>query len=412
MKLTSKARQARCRRVLVNGDVILPPQSQSVIPISAPLCNLSQPMSDTLLESRQFRLGLMIARTLIPSNQVQTYTCILNTTNEQKTLADGECLGHLEEADVCQIESFKPSPHSQPPSCPAVAQDSLKISNVSVVGELSAITPDRSEQVKSAIDEMISKLPPEITPEQRQQIVDLLWDYQDVLSVNDFDLGYTDMVSHKIDTGNHPPIKERLRRHPQAYLSAIDNEVNQMLSQGVIEPASSPWAANVVIVRKKDGKLRCAIDYRRLNQITKGDSYPLPHIDACLDALNGSSWFSTLDLRSGYWQVRQDPQDADKTAFITRRGCYRFKVLSFGLSGAPSLFQRLMNLVLAGLTWSIALVYLDDIVVFARNFEEHRLRLRTVLERLRVANLKVKPVKCQLFQRKIIFWDIWCPKKA
>jgi hypothetical protein len=165
MKVTSKARQARCRRVLVNGDVILLHQSQSVIQISAPLCNLSQLYSQTLRESRQFRLGLMIARTLIPSNQVQTYTCILNTTNEHKTLAHGECLGHFEGDDVCQTDSFKSSLHSQSSLCPDVAQNGLKMSNVSVAGEFSVATQNRHEQVKSASDEMISKLLLEITPE-------------------------------------------------------------------------------------------------------------------------------------------------------------------------------------------------------------------------------------------------------
>ena len=109
-----------------------------------------------------------------------------------------------------------------------------------------------------------------------------------------------------------------------------------------------------------------------MNSITKKNSFSLPRIDACLDALRGSTWFSTLDLRSGDWQVRQDPIDADKTAFVTRRGCFRFKVLSFGLTGAPSLFQRLMDMVMSGLTWTSALCYLDDIVVFV-------VKLRTAL---------------------------------
>ena len=198
----------------------------------------------------------------------------------------------------------------------------------------------------------------------------LLWAYQDVMSVDDFDLGYTNWASHVIDTGDSPPLREPLRRHPQAYLEAIDEQVDQMLQQEVIEPASSPWCSNIVLVRKRDNTLRVAIDYRRLNAVTRQDSYPLPRTDSCLDALNGSSWFTTIDLRAGFCQVRKDPKDADKTAFITRKGYFRFKVLSFGLTGAPSLFQRLMDLVLAGLTWSIALVYLDDIVIFSSSFEE------------------------------------------
>jgi hypothetical protein len=133
-----------------------------------------------------------------------------------------------------------------------------------------------------------------------------------MLSVNDFDIGHTDVVSHLIDTGNHPPIREALRRHPQVYTEEIDANVNKMLNQGVIEPCSSPWASNVVLVKKEDGTIRCAIDYRKLNNITKKDTYPLPRIDSCLDALQGFTWFPTLDLRSGYWQVKQDPTDAIK----------------------------------------------------------------------------------------------------
>jgi len=134
-------------------------------------------------------------------------------------------------------------------------------------------------------------------------------------------------------------------------MEELDAHDDRILQQGIVEPCASPWAANVVLVKKRDGSLPCAIDYRQLSKIARGDLYPFPCIDACLDTLQESSWFSTLDLRSGYWQVRQNPADADKTALITRRGSFRFKVLSFSLSGAPSYFQRLIDLVLAGLTW-------------------------------------------------------------
>jgi hypothetical protein len=129
-----------------------------------------------------------------------------------------------------------------------------------------------------------------------------------------------------------------------------------MLNQGVIEPCSSPWASNVVLVKKKDGTIRCAIDYRKLNNITKKDTHPFLELIPALMLLQGSTWFSTLDLRSIYWPVKQDPTDEDKTAVITRRGCFRFRILSFGLIGAPNLFQRLMDMVLSGLTWTSALV--------------------------------------------------------
>ena len=154
----------------------------------------------------------------------------------------------------------------------------------------------------------------------------------------------------------HRPFKQPLQRHPLAHLETIDKHVSEMLQNDVIEPAVSPWASNVVLVRKANGQLRFFVDYRQLNLHTYKDSYPLPRIETCLDSLGGSKFFSSLDLRSGYWQAAIDPGSADKTAFVTRRGTFRFKVFSFGLTNAPALFQRLMDLVLAGLTWEVCLV--------------------------------------------------------
>ena len=158
-----------------------------------------------------------------------------------------------------------------------------------------------------------------------------------------------------------------------------------------------------MLVKKSDGSLRFCIDYRQLNNLTVKDSYPLPRIDTCFDALGGAKFFSTLDLRQGYWQVENDPETADKTTFITRKGAFKLKVLPFGLCNAPAVFQRLMNLVMMGLTWEACLVFLDDIVVMSTTFEQHLERLRAVFERLRSANLKLKPSKCKLFQLKVKF---------
>jgi len=225
-------------------------------------------------------------------------------------------------------------------------------------------------------------------------------------------LGYTDILQHKIDTGSHEPIREALRRHPQAYLQHIDNEVENMLKANVIEPAHSEWASNVCLAKRKDGRLRFAIDFRRLNQITASDTYPLPRIDNCRDTLCGSAWYTSIDLRSEFWQVAQDPSDSDKTTFITRKGSFKFKVLPFGLKGLPGLFQRVMDLVLAGLTWQIRLVYIDDIIVFSRTIEEHLERLEEVFKRLADHKLKIKPSKLSLVQQELIFLVIVYQQKG
>ena len=253
------------------------------------------------------------------------------------------------------------------------------------------------------IQPVIDALPAEMEAEQRRRAEAFIQVNSELFSKSEYDIGRTNLVPHVIDTGSHRPIKQPLRRHPFAHLEVIDQTVADMLRHDIIEPAASPWASNVVLVRKSSGQLRFCLDYRSLNSVTYKDSYPLPRIDTCLDSLGGSKIFSTLDLRSGYWQARIDPASADKTAFVTRKGTFRFKVLSFGLSNAPALFQRLMDLVLAGLAWDICLVYLDDIIVMSETFDRHLERLEAVFDRLRRAGLKLHPSKSRLFQVRTKF---------
>ncbi|CAK1578305.1 unnamed protein product [Parnassius mnemosyne] len=173
--------------------------------------------------------------------------------------------------------------------------------------------------------------------------------------------------------------------------------IEGMVKDDVIEPSFSPWCSFVVLV-KKDGSMRFCIDYRRLNDVTKKDSYPLPRIDDTLNMLTGVKWFNTLDLKSGYWQVEIDPKDKEKTAFFTGKGLWQFRVMPFGLCNAPATFQRLMELVLTGLIGHVYLVYLDDIIIVGRTFEEHLQNLERVLMKIQSANLKLSPKTCSLFK--------------
>ena len=177
-----------------------------------------------------------------------------------------------------------------------------------------------------------------------------------------------------------------------------------MAEKGLIEPSYSAWSAPAIIVPKPDGSLRFCVDYRRLNELTVPDSHPLPRIDDTLDALGGSTWFSTLDLKSGFHKVSIAEEDRPKTAFsIPGCGLWQWRVLPFGLINSPSVFERLMERVFAGLTFLILLIYLDDIIVFSKTFEEHLINLRKVFERLNEANLKLNSKKCKLLCRKVSF---------
>lgn len=224
-----------------------------------------------------------------------------------------------------------------------------------------------------------------------------------VVSREKNDTGRTGVLKHKINTGTAQPIRMTPRRLPLARRTEAQQEVQRMLEAGVIRPSSSPWCFPAVLIRKKDGTMRFCVDFRKLNEVTVKDSYPLPRIDDVLDSLSGSTLFSALDLQSGYWQCEVKEKDRSKTAFSIGSGLYEFNVLPFGVCNGPATFQRLMDLILEGLNWEAALVYLDDVIVFGRTFEEHLERLLMVLNRLQSAGLKVNPRKCRLFHQKVEF---------
>ncbi|GBM25302.1 Retrovirus-related Pol polyprotein from transposon 412, partial [Araneus ventricosus] len=164
-----------------------------------------------------------------------------------------------------------------------------------------------------------------LNEEQRIAVRKLLNEFHDLFSICDADVGRCNMTQHRINTGDHPPIKQYPRRLPLARKEEAEHLVKEMVDNGIIEESSGPWASPIVLVKKKDGSTRFCVDYRKLNEITKKDSYPLPRIDDTLDALNGSQWFTTLDLKSGYWQVEVRPEDREKTAFTTGQGLWQFK---------------------------------------------------------------------------------------
>lgn len=193
------------------------------------------------------------------------------------------------------------------------------------------------------------------------------------------------------------------RRVPLHCKDEFDCELNSMLKRNIVEPSTSPWGAGVVIVIKKDGKLRFCVDNRGLNSVTRQDAYPLPRVDDSLDALGGAAWFSTVDLMSGYWQVEVHPDDRPKTVFVTRRELFQFNVLPFGLCNAPATFERVMESVLARLQYETCLVYLDDIIIFGSTFDHLLDRMGGVFDRLMEAGFKLKPKKCSLFAREVSF---------
>ena len=212
-------------------------------------------------------------------------------------------------------------------------------------------------------------------------------------------------MQFEIDTGDAAPKKLPVRRMPFTVRQEVARQLKMMQETGVIQPSNSPWASPVVLVRKKDGTHRLCVDYRELNSVTRADTFPLPRIDDLLDQLGKSTYFSTLNLATGYWQIRVHPNSQEKTAFVTPQGLYEFRVMPFGLTNAPGVFQRLMQCVLMGLNPEegpdFVAVYIDDIVIFSRTLEDHIDHLRLVFERLVETGLKLKPTKCQFVRKEV-----------
>lgn len=183
----------------------------------------------------------------------------------------------------------------------------------------------------------------------------------------------------------------------------LQKQISQLLEKGFIRPSKSPFGAPVMFVKKKDGSFRMVIDYRRLNDITIRNNYPLPLIDELLDQLRGSHYFSSLDMVSGYWQQKVAEKDVEKTAFTTKLGHFEFLVLPFGLKNAPSAFMKMVNDILQPYLGKFVLAYLDDILIFSKTKEEHLRHLRLILDLFRKHRLYAKPKKCEFMKTEINF---------
>lgn len=315
--------------------------------------------------------GICMARGLVQLREGCTNVLLTNFGNEVQHIAKGTVIASLN--DFVQVTELQTSETTE--------------------SDLQDV-----DSILAAID-----IEPGLLPSQKELIESLVREFAECFSTSS-KVRRTPIAKHRIivDESVRPIYQHPYRVSPQER-EVIGNQVKEMLKDDVIQPSASPWASPVVLVKKKDQTLRFCIDYRKLNSVTKRDVYPLPRIDDTLDRLRDAKYFSSLDLKSGYWQIEVDERDREKTAFVTPDGLYEFKVLPFGLCSAPATFQRMMDTVLSGLKWQSCLVYLDDVVVFSATFEQHMERLRAVLTAIKSADLTIKPQKCHFGFRELLF---------
>ena len=327
-----------------------------------------------------------------PSPDGKSCILISNFTGHTRCLEEGDVIGQATEADVVQNP------------IPGTPDSISRAFTITTSSESCPDDPqDRHVQRKQKLKEVL--VPPKLPPNEWETLVELLAAHHHVFCLEEGDRGETDLISMEIDTGDAYPRRQAPRRMPFAVREEVARQLSEMQTNRVIKPSKSPWASPVVLVRKRDGTHRFCVDYRALNSVTKPDSFPLPRIDELLDQLGKSKYFSTIDLASGFWQIRMHPTAQEKTAFITHQGLYEFRVMPFGLTNAPAVFQRLMQQVISPLNAvsgsDFVSVYLDDILVFSRTLDEHLKHLHVVIQRLAEVGLKLKPVKCRFAHQEL-----------
>jgi hypothetical protein len=312
------------------------------------------------------RYGVIMKTALVElEGRAELELILQNCDGYQKTLPRGIVIGIGEVINHATVSHVSEIPHSTHPTRNLTAAELAQL-------DFNPALPDKD----------------------RKALVSLLTKYGDCFGWDFKTTGNCTLEPFQIDTGANKPIYTPPYRQAPMEKENIRAQIEDMLRNGLIEPSNSPWASPVLLVPKKNGKLRFCIDYRALNKLTRKDRNPLTRIDDILDSVQSAKIYSTLDLYAGYHQLLVDERDREKTAFIVPEGLYQFRRMPFGLCNAPAVFSRAMNTCMDGLTYNSVLVYLDDFVIPGTSFLDHLRKLERVLLRLRKYGLTLQPTKC------------------
>lgn len=243
----------------------------------------------------------------------------------------------------------------------------------------------------------------DINETQRANLKSLIEEFSDIFSKSQYDLGNCNVQPQKILTTTEVPPKPRILRTPVKYREQIKKHIDQLIASGVLVESDTPWVSSLVIVQKKDGGLRPCIDFRKLNELTIPDHYPMPRLDTILNKIGNCNYYTSLDMASGYMQIPLNNEASRKCGVITEDRVYQCTRMPFGLKNATGMFMRAMNAILGGLDKHVT-AYVDDILIHTQSiFQEHLEVVRKVFTRLREYNMKLFPKKCVFAQRKIVY---------
>ena len=396
LELLSDAYQVQANRFKFFNpvDVVIPAMTGTQLPVVAPCVNDTPPPSCTIdfyLEPHpglSSNVGLAALTAVVGPGSIVTVP-LLNPSPYDILLKKGEELGLVRQLTE---NTLTPQEFMNQLNSDVDLSKPLPIDNGVTFQERVEFL-DKNLKLESG----------DLTPPQKSDLKNILYEYADIISTGDVDIGRTHLAEHVIDTGNAKPIFQKPYRVEFKNREIIEKEVDKMLAIDLIEPCKSPWASPVVLIPKPDGSIRFCIDFRKINKVTVRDAFPLPRIDDIIPLLGKKNFFVGLDMACGYWQVpvAESLDSKNKTAFTCHVGTFRFKYMPFGGVNCPATFQRLMQEVLAGQYNKTVFCYLDDILVTGTTWSELMTELRVVFQKLREGHLKLKLKKCEFGKTKI-----------
>ncbi|KAK3100025.1 hypothetical protein FSP39_013636 [Pinctada imbricata] len=365
--------------------VTIPKRSETLVEVQLSRCREGELVYLNPLPSLTVSNQLIAAKCLVEVQpNKKALIKVLNPTYSDVRLKRRQIMATIEEVNPNEIVSL----------------DDTSRPDISITEGVARLP--QSEEVKLDFDLSDSDL----TNEQKEDLLRFLTQYKDVFSTDLSQIGKTSLYKHKIDTvpGSKPVRKQFYRTSPVAS-QVIREHVNEMLQNDIIQPSNSEWHSPVVLVKKKNGQTRFACDYRALNKITIPMSFPLPHIETVFDSIGDAKAqiFTNLDFKSAFWQVEMSPCSRHKAAFITQDGVYEWKRMPFGLMNAPISFQTLMSGVLRELNFKSVLVYIDDVLIYSKDYDSHLKDLSMVFKKLKEAGLTLEPSKCHFAVRQLKF---------
>ena len=376
-------------------STFLPPHSETVLCVRVSNRNSGDTVVLEPLDSELHNLHVLGSKCLVKVNNGHSCLKVLNPTSQKIRLCKGKIVATVSnfDHDTCSVYNLE---------SPSSTNNSASINMVKTQNNAQMTANTQTEVNTHDIHFDLSKS--DLTVQQRTILQQFLSQHRDIFATGYHELGKCNTYMHKIDTDpNAKPIKMPFYRTTPANHAEISRQIEDWLKNDIIQESNSEWHSPCLLVKKASGEFRLVTDFRKLNKITKPMSFPLPRLECVFDTIGQSKaqYFTSLDLHSAFLQIEMHPDSLHKSAFITQSGVYEYKRMPYGLMNAPVSFQMVMTQVLRGLTWRQCLIYLDDILVFSETFDDHLSHLEQIFSRLRQANLKLKPSKCDFVAKEI-----------